>query len=105
MNSCTDDINRLEIELEVSICQGLIDNCPELLKFLFLQEANSTFRILHNEATRRLKVLKKKLGSSNIEKSRPYHDAVEQARIAQIECQTAALKYQRANGKLTIIIL
>lgn len=76
LNSCTDDINRLEIELE---------------------EANSTFRILHNEATRRLKVLKKKLGSSNIEKSRPYHDAVEQARIAQIECQTAAAKYQRAN--------
>lgn len=76
LNSCTDDINKLEIELE---------------------EANATFRILHNESTRRLKVLKKKLGSSNIEKSRPYHEAVENARIAQVECQNAAAKYQRAN--------
>ncbi|KAG5672840.1 hypothetical protein PVAND_002929 [Polypedilum vanderplanki] len=76
LNTFTDDINKLEIELE---------------------EANATFRILLNESTRRLKVLAKKLGSSNIEKSRPYHEAVEKARIAQIECQNAAAKFQRAN--------
>jgi SH3 domain-binding protein 5 (SH3BP5) len=53
---------------------------------------------LLNESTRRLKVSAKKLGSS-IEKSRPYHEAVEKARIAQIECQKAAMKFQRANGE------
>lgn len=62
------------------------------------QEANATFNILLNESTRRLKLLVKKLGSS-IEKARPYHEAAEAARKAQIECQSAAVKYQRANGK------
>lgn len=64
-----------------------------------IKEANATFRILLNESTRRLKLSAKKLGSS-IDKSRPYHDAVEKARVAQIECQKAAAKFQRANGKL-----
>uniref|UniRef100_A0A336MN88 CSON003195 protein n=1 Tax=Culicoides sonorensis TaxID=179676 RepID=A0A336MN88_CULSO len=75
LNTSTDEINKLEIELE---------------------EANATFNILLNESTRRLKLLVKKLGSS-IEKARPYHEAVEAARKAQIECQAAAVKYQRAN--------
>lgn len=65
---------------------------------LLSQEANSTFRILLNESTRRLKLLSKKLGSC-IEKARPYHEAQEKARLAQIECQAAAVKFQRANGK------
>lgn len=75
LNTATDDINKLEIELE---------------------EANSTFRILLNESTRRLKLLSKKLGSC-IEKARPYHEAQEKSRLAQIECQAAAVKFQRAN--------
>ncbi|XP_053965565.1 SH3 domain-binding protein 5 homolog [Anastrepha ludens] len=75
LNSATDDINKLEIELE---------------------EANSTFRILLNESTRRLKLSSKKLGSC-IEKARPYYEALEKAREAQIECQKAAVKFQRAN--------
>ncbi|XP_023158942.1 SH3 domain-binding protein 5 homolog, partial [Ceratitis capitata] len=75
LNSATDEINKLEIELE---------------------EANSTFRILLNESTRRLKLSSKKLGSC-IEKARPYHEALETARKAQIECQKAAVKFQRAN--------
>lgn len=75
LNTATDEINKLEIELE---------------------EANSTFKILLNESTRRLKLLSKKFGSS-IEKARPYHEAVDAARKAQIECQSAAVKYQRAN--------
>lgn len=66
--------------------------------FLLSQEANSTFRILLNESTRRLKLLSKKLGSC-IEKARPFHEAQEKARVAQIECQAAAVKFQRANGK------
>lgn len=69
---------------------------------LHIQEANSTFRILLNESTRRLKLLSKKLGSC-IEKARPFYEAQEKARLAQIECQAAAVKFQRANGKsLTI---
>ncbi|XP_022233117.2 SH3 domain-binding protein 5 homolog [Drosophila obscura] len=75
LNSATDEINKLEIELE---------------------EANSTFRILLNESTRRLKLSSKKLGSC-IEKARPYHEALDKAREAQIECQRAAVKFQRAN--------
>ncbi|XP_055684430.1 SH3 domain-binding protein 5 homolog [Lutzomyia longipalpis] len=75
LNTATDEINKLEIELE---------------------EANTTFRILLNESTRRLKLLSKKLGGC-IEKARPYYDALENARIAQIECQKAAVKFQRAN--------
>lgn len=75
LNTATDNINRLEIELE---------------------EANATFRILLNESTRRLKVLSKKLGAC-IDKSRPFHEAVDKARLAQIECQTAAVQFQRAH--------
>uniref|UniRef100_A0A1L8DMU9 Putative btk-associated sh3-domain binding protein sab n=1 Tax=Nyssomyia neivai TaxID=330878 RepID=A0A1L8DMU9_9DIPT len=75
LNTATDEINKLEIELE---------------------EANTTFRILLNESTRRLKLLSKKLGGC-IEKARPYYDALDSARIAQIECQKAAVKFQRAN--------
>lgn len=36
---------------------------------------------------------------SSIEKSRAYYDALEKARLAQIECQKAAVLYQRASGK------
>lgn len=75
LNSATDVINKLEIELE---------------------EANSTFRILLNESTRRLKLSSKKLGNC-IEKARPYYDSLDKAREAQIECQQAAVKFQRAN--------
>uniref|UniRef100_A0A182QTY7 Uncharacterized protein n=1 Tax=Anopheles farauti TaxID=69004 RepID=A0A182QTY7_9DIPT len=75
LNTATDDINKLEIELE---------------------EANSTFRILMNESTRRLKLSSKKLGSC-IEKARPYYESLEKAKVAQLECQAATLKYQRAN--------
>ncbi|XP_052872106.1 SH3 domain-binding protein 5 homolog [Anopheles cruzii] len=75
LNTSTDDINKLEIELE---------------------EANSTFRILMNESTRRLKLSSKKLGSC-IEKARPYYESLEKAKVAQLECQAATLKYQRAN--------
>lgn len=75
LNTATDDINKLEIELE---------------------EAKSTFRILMNESTRRLKLSSKKLGSC-IDKARPYYEALEKAKSAQLECQAAAIKYQRAN--------
>ncbi|XP_068082496.1 SH3 domain-binding protein 5 homolog [Anabrus simplex] len=75
LNNATDEINKLEIELD---------------------EANTTFRLLLNESTRRLKLLSKKLGSC-IERARPYYEALEVARQAQYECQRAAVQFQRAN--------
>ncbi|KAK7789737.1 hypothetical protein R5R35_007461 [Gryllus longicercus] len=75
LNSATDEINKLETELD---------------------EANTTFRLLLNESTRRLKLLSKKLGGC-IERARPYYEALEVARQAQLECQRAAVQFQRAN--------
>lgn len=54
--------------------------------------------MLYNDSTRRLKVLIKKLGSC-IDKARPYYQALEDVKKAQLECQKAAVQYQRANGK------
>lgn len=75
LNNGTDDINKLEIELD---------------------EANNTFRLLLNDSTRRLKLLSKNLGSC-IERARPYYEALEIAKKAQLECQKAAVQFQRAN--------
>lgn len=75
LNKSTDEINKLEIELD---------------------EANTTFRMLLNESTRRLKLFSKKLGSC-IERARPYYEAVEVSKKAQMECQKAAVLFQRAN--------
>lgn len=75
LNTATDEINRLEIALD---------------------EANTTFRILLNDCTRRLKNKSKSLGSC-VEKARPYYESLDVARQAQLECQRAAVNYQRAN--------
>ncbi|XP_034248149.1 SH3 domain-binding protein 5-like [Thrips palmi] len=75
LNTATDEINRLEIALD---------------------EANTTFRILLNDCTRRLKNKSKSLGSC-VEKARPYYESLDIARQAQMECQRAAVNYQRAN--------
>lgn len=50
------------------------------------------------ESVRKLKLLARKLGSSCIERARPYYDAVELSKQAQLECQRAAVKFQKANG-------
>ncbi|XP_060527761.1 SH3 domain-binding protein 5 homolog [Cylas formicarius] len=76
LNTTTDEINKLEIEYD---------------------EANTTFRMLLNESTRRLKLLTKKFGSC-IEKARPYYDLLEVAKRQQKQCQEAAALYQKANG-------
>lgn len=76
LNTSTDEINRLEAQLE---------------------EANNVFRTTLTESSARLKALSKKLGSC-IEKARPYYEAVEEARISQLDCQRAAVQYQRANA-------
>lgn len=53
---------------------------------------------------RRLKVMTCKLGSC-IDRARPYYEAVEIARKAQLECQKAAVQFQRANGMCDFFLL
>ncbi|XP_077554634.1 SH3 domain-binding protein 5 homolog isoform X1 [Haemaphysalis longicornis] len=75
LNTCTDEINRLEVELD---------------------DANSAFRATLSESSHKLRILAKKLGKS-IEAARPYYEAKEYAHKAQLECQRAAVQYQRAS--------
>ncbi|XP_075237270.1 SH3 domain-binding protein 5 homolog [Lycorma delicatula] len=75
LNNATDDINKLEMQLD---------------------EANTTFRILMNDSTRRLKQCARKIGSS-IDRARSYYEALDISRRAHQECQVAASKFQRAN--------
>ena len=79
--------------------------CFLLLKiiFFFFQETNNVFSSTFAESTARLKSMGKKLGSC-IEKARPYYEALELARTSQSECQRAAVQYQRANGRLSIVL-
>jgi len=76
LNTTTDEINRLETELD---------------------EANAGFRTLLTKSTQQLKALAKKLGSC-IEKARPYYEALEVYKNAQESCQEAAVQYQRTFG-------
>uniref|UniRef100_A0A1B6MGM8 SH3 domain-binding protein 5 homolog n=1 Tax=Graphocephala atropunctata TaxID=36148 RepID=A0A1B6MGM8_9HEMI len=75
LNNATDNINKLEMELD---------------------EANGTFRMLMNDSTRRITLWSHKLGSC-VDKARPYYEALEISKQAQIDCQRAAVKFQRAN--------
>ncbi|XP_011500826.1 PREDICTED: SH3 domain-binding protein 5 homolog isoform X2 [Ceratosolen solmsi marchali] len=76
LNNATDDINKLEIELD---------------------EANTTYGQLLSESTSRLKELMNKLGSACIDKARCYFEACEVAHQARLKCQQQAQLYQRAN--------
>jgi len=77
LNKHTDQINKLETQLE---------------------EANGLFRTLLSDSTHQLKAMSQKVGVAQIEKARPYFEALEIANKAQKECQSAATAYQRANG-------
>ncbi|XP_012218080.1 SH3 domain-binding protein 5 homolog [Linepithema humile] len=76
LNNATDDINKLETELD---------------------EAHTAFRQLLSDTTRRLKEITEKLGTSCIEKARCYYEALELARQAQVQCQQQAKLFQRAS--------
>lgn len=67
--------------------------------YFCFQETNNVFSSTFAESTARLKSMGKKLGNC-IEKARPYYEALELARTSQLECQRAAVQYQRANGKV-----
>ncbi|XP_011312214.1 uncharacterized protein [Fopius arisanus] len=77
LNTATDDINKLEVDLD---------------------EARATFRKLLCESTITINTMGKKLGSC-IEKSRPYYDSRFKAKEALREAQKAAVRYERANGQ------
>ncbi|XP_076621815.1 uncharacterized protein LOC143342143 isoform X2 [Colletes latitarsis] len=77
LNTATDDINKLEVDLD---------------------EARATFRELLCESTLKIDTLAKKLGTC-IEKSRPYYDARFKAKEALQETQKAAIRFERANSQ------
>ncbi len=62
-----------------------------------LEEANGLFRTLLSDSTQQLKALSKKVGSANIDRARPYFEALEGSNKAQKECQAAATAYQVKN--------
>lgn len=76
LNTATDLINKLEIELD---------------------EARSNFRLLLNDSSIRVNQLAKKLGSC-VEKARPYYEARMRAKQLQTQTQKAALRYERASS-------
>jgi hypothetical protein len=77
LNYHTDEINRLELQLE---------------------DANCLFRTILTDSTHQLKSMSQKVGVVHIEKARPYFEAMEVATKAQKECQSAVTAFQRANG-------
>ncbi|XP_043496821.1 uncharacterized protein LOC122520674 isoform X2 [Polistes fuscatus] len=77
LNTATDDINKLEVDLD---------------------EARATFRELLCESTIKIDSLAKKLGAC-IEKSRPYYDSRFKAKEALQETQKAAIRFERANSQ------
>ncbi|XP_016917182.1 uncharacterized protein LOC108000963 isoform X2 [Apis cerana] len=77
LNTATDDINKLEVDLD---------------------EARATFRELLCESTLKIDSLAKKLGTC-IDKSRPYYDARFKAKEALHETQKAAIRFERANSQ------
>ncbi|XP_053986028.1 uncharacterized protein LOC128880223 [Hylaeus volcanicus] len=76
LNDATDDINKLETELD---------------------EAHTAFRQLLSETTKRLKEILNKVGNSCVDKARCYYEALEVTRQAQVQCQQQAQLFQRAS--------
>ncbi|XP_028159916.1 SH3 domain-binding protein 5-like [Ostrinia furnacalis] len=76
LNTATDEINRLEVELD---------------------EARLAFRRLLAEGHLRIQQLTKKLGTS-VHKARPYYEARFRASITSQELQTATIAYDKANS-------
>ncbi|XP_015115818.1 uncharacterized protein LOC107040303 isoform X2 [Diachasma alloeum] len=77
LNTATDDINKLEVDLD---------------------DARATFRKLLCESQITINTMAKKLGSC-IEKSQPYYDSRFKAKEALREAQKAAVRFERANSQ------
>ncbi|GLH00054.1 SH3 domain-binding protein 5 homolog [Gryllus bimaculatus] len=76
LNTATDDINKLEVDLD---------------------EARAAFRQLLCESTVRIDALARKLGAC-VERARPYYEARMKAKEALQETQQAAVRFERANS-------
>ncbi|XP_019868395.1 SH3 domain-binding protein 5 isoform X2 [Aethina tumida] len=76
LNSATDEINKLEVELD---------------------EARNTFRQLLCDSTSRVEALRAKLGMC-VERARPYYEARFASNEALKQTQVAAMKFERANS-------
>ncbi|XP_068083689.1 uro-adherence factor A isoform X2 [Anabrus simplex] len=76
LNTATDDINKLEVDLD---------------------ESRAAFRQLLCESTVRIDALAKKLGTC-VERARPYYEARMRAKEALQETQQAAVRFERANS-------
>ncbi|GFY50979.1 SH3 domain-binding protein 5-like [Trichonephila inaurata madagascariensis] len=76
LNTATDAINKLEIELD---------------------DARANFRLLLSESSVRVNQLANKLGAC-VEKARPYYEARMHAKQLQTQTQKAALRYERASS-------
>ncbi|KAK3927751.1 SH3 domain-binding protein 5-like [Frankliniella fusca] len=79
LNSATNEINRLEVDLDDARCK---------------------FRQLLCDTTLQVDALGKKLGSC-VERARPYYDARMKAKEALLETQKAAVQFERANSAHT----
>lgn len=76
LNSATDEINRLEVDLD---------------------EARASFRQLLCDSTARVDAIRVKLGLC-IERAKPYYEARFCANEALKQTQVAAMRYERANS-------
>ncbi|KAF6203806.1 hypothetical protein GE061_002141 [Apolygus lucorum] len=77
LNSATDDINKLEVELD---------------------ETRATFHKMLRQSMVETESLCTRLGPSAVEKARPYYAARIQAKQAQAEAQKAAVRLEKANS-------
>ncbi|XP_011305551.1 SH3 domain-binding protein 5 homolog [Fopius arisanus] len=76
LNSATEDINKLESELD---------------------EAQSLFKQLYSDLDSQLSEITSKIGSSCVDKAKCYYKALEEARRAQVQCQQQVQLFQRAS--------
>ncbi|KAK6182426.1 hypothetical protein SNE40_010123 [Patella caerulea] len=74
LNKASDDINKLELELD---------------------DARASFRQVLSDSIQKLNVLAKKLGNC-VDKARPYYEARHRAKEVHMETHKAALRYERA---------
>ncbi|KAK0079710.1 hypothetical protein PV325_000900 [Microctonus aethiopoides] len=76
LNTATDDINKLEIELD---------------------EAKTSFNHWQSESWKKLLDIRNKIGAEHVEKARCYYDAVKIARQAQLQSQHQTHLFKRAS--------
>lgn len=64
----------------------------------FTQESNHAFRSYLSDSTDKLRQLAAKVGTKCVAEARPYHEAKERIREAQLATQKAAAEFERASA-------